>query len=112
MSLVDRVRDRQRIRKAARASRLPGGVSADGLAPRPWWVDLRISVDGWQRLDGSALVFERIDLNPPAAGPEVQVTVEVDATSEAVAERLGRRLMQRERVDVLAARAYQRSARR
>lgn len=85
--------------------------TADRPPVRPWWVDVRIDRRDLPRAMG-ALKLERVEANPPAAGPEAQITIQVEATGEAIAERFARRQLDGLGVGVLAARAYQRSARR
>lgn len=68
-------------------------------------VDMRVATADWQRVSALELPPDAvIDHNPPAAGPEIQITLTVDATSREVAERMARRYLSGLEVGVLASR--------
>lgn len=89
-------------RRAAPTARLVGGTSSR------WRVDLRVPRDQLQRLGLAGLErIPGITVNeyPPASGPEAEVTIPIDASRAEIAERVGRRIIARLGLQVLAARA-------
>jgi len=63
-----------------------------------WQVDVRVPSTDWYRR-GLELVedarFRVVDLNPPSAGPEVQITLVLEASRDDVAERVAARVLAR-----------------
>jgi hypothetical protein len=84
--------------------------------PRSWRVDLRVANDErWidAVLDlyiSHKIALCGIDPHPPAAGPEVEISILALATSAELAERYGRRQFERAGLHVLAVRSASVSA--
>lgn len=76
--------------------------------PEPWLVDLRLPDEGaGMHTKIVALGAMAADWHPPAAGPEMQVTLEIWATSGEIAERQARRRADGQGLQVLASRVWQ-----
>ena len=74
----------------------------------PWLVDLRLPDEGTSmHAKVVALGASAADWHPPAAGPEIQVTLEIWATSGEIAERQARRRADGQGLQVLASRVWQ-----
>jgi hypothetical protein len=91
------------VRRALRAFRRRDRLGLDLRPARAWKVDVRIERRNLKRVLDALSEIERFDSKPPAAGPEAEVTITVLAISEPVAERVARRLFERNGVHVLAA---------
>lgn len=70
-----------------------------------WLVDLRLAAATVVRADILALGVHRVDWEPHASGPEIEITLEIPATDGDLAERQARRRAERLGIRVLATRA-------
>lgn len=76
----------------------------------PWLVDLRLPITGTlasMHPQIVALGASAADWHPPASGPEIQVTLEIWATTGEIAERQARRRADGQGLQVLASRTWQ-----